>query len=172
MAVHRMFGLSLGRVGLAALLASLAMPLMAQTQTDTFQVRIDIQGTCVVLNADDIDFGATSALPGNGERSGNIRLQCTKDLPFSVGLDGGSTSGDVNARALEHASGVRIPYTLTQQSAGGPNWGNDSASSVSGVGAGLGAANEIALTVHAKTTLSGQEPAGLYTDTITVTLTY
>lgn len=160
------------RAGLAGLGLLCALPLMAQTLTDTFVVRMEIQGSCVVMNASDIDFGTGAAMPGQKEMSGTIRLQCTKDLPFTVGLDGGRTTGDVNARAMEGADGVRIPYTLSRDSATGPNWGNDSSSAASGVGAGLGSAHEIALTVHAKVDVNGDEPAGQYADTVTVTLSY
>jgi len=159
---------------LAAALAFAAAPAFAQTQTitDTFQVRIDVQGTCVVLTTTDIDFGTQVPTAGVHDQTGTIRVQCTRDLPFTLGLNGGSTTGDVNARAMASSGGVQIPYTLRRGAATGAVWGNDSSNWYTGTGLGLGSAFEIALTVHARATLAGNEPAGAYLDTVTATLTY
>jgi spore coat protein U-like protein len=159
---------------LAAVLFAAGSAASAQTQqmTDTFQVRINVQGTCAVLTATDIDFGAQISGAGTHDQTGTIRIQCTKDLPFTLGLDGGSTTGDVNARAMISAAGVQIPYTLRQGSGSGTLWGNDSSNWFIGTGLGLGSAFELALTVHARATLTGNEPAGTYEDTVTATLTY
>ncbi len=143
-----------------------------QTVTDSFQVRIQIQGTCQALTATDIDFGAQVPVAGTHTETGTIRLQCTNGLPFHLGLDGGTTTGDVNARAMVNATGVEIPYTLRRDTPTGPVWGNDSTSWYTGAGKGLGSAYEIALTVYAQATLNGNEPAGSYQDTVLATLTY
>lgn len=156
----------------AVLAASGGVMAQTQTITDTFQVRINVQGTCVVLTTTDIDFGTQVPTAGSHDQTGTIRVQCTRDLPFTLGLNGGTTTGDVNARAMVNATGVQIPYTLRQNAAGGGVWGNDSTNWYSGTGLGLGSAFEIALTVHARATLAGSEPAGAYLDTVTATLTY
>jgi len=159
---------------LAAAACAAAGPVAAQNQTmsDTFQVRIDVQGTCVVLTTTDIDFGTQVPTAGSHDRTGTIRVQCTRDLPFALGLNGGSTTGDVNARAMVNATGVRIPYSLRRDSTEGAVWGNDGTTWYTGTGLGLGSAFEIALTVYARATLAGNEPSGTYQDTVTATLTY
>jgi len=159
---------------LAAALASMSGAARAQSQTvtDTFQVRISVQGTCLVLSTTDIDFGTQVSTTGSFSQTGTIRVQCTRDLPFTLGLNGGSTTGDVNARAMVNAGGVQIPYTLRRGAAAGSIWGNDSSNWYAGTGLGLGSAFEIALTVYATATLAGNEPAGAYADTVTATLTY
>lgn len=144
----------------------------SQAITDTFEVRINVQGTCTVLTATDIDFGTQVSTVGTYDQTGTIRVQCTKDLPFTLGLDGGSTASDVNARAMVNATGIRIPYTLRRTAANGPVWGNDSSNWHAGTGLGLGTSYEVALTVYARATLAGTEPAGAYLDTVTATLTY
>lgn len=144
----------------------------SQAVTDSFQVRINVQGTCRALTATDIDFGTQVPVAGSYTQTGTIRLQCTRDLPFQLGLDGGTTTGDVNARAMVNATGVRIPYALRRDSPSGPIWGNDSTSWYTGSGLGLGPAYEIVLTVYAEATMNGNEPAGTYQDTVLATLTY
>lgn len=168
--------------GLAASLlccATLTGPASARLQTgsnratDDFQVSINVEGSCLVPVATDITFGSVTAGAGQRTQVGEIRFQCSKDLPFTVGLDGGTTSNNVNARAMRHgASEASIPYTLRHDSAGGTLWTDEGAGLYSGNGLGLGAGNEIVLRVHAEATLSGNEPAGAYSDTVMVTLTY
>ncbi|MGE8659050.1 MAG: spore coat U domain-containing protein [Achromobacter sp.] len=165
----------LSKTLLAAALCCLAGAVQAQTHTEetTFQVRITIQGTCLIASASDIDFGThATASAAVFNQTGTIQVQCTKDLPFTLGLDGG-TSGMPTARIMTDAvSGTTIPYTLSHDAGGASNWGNDSPSWYSGVGAGIGPEYSIPLTVYAKTTLVGNEPAGNYLDTITATVFY
>jgi len=140
------------------------------TRTDDFEVRITIQGTCTVLTASDIDFGTTTPIAGTRNQTGAINVQCTNGTPYSLGLDGGNAD-DVANRRMSNGP-VEIPYTLSSVSAGGSVWGNDASNWVSGNGAGVGAAYEIEHEVYAQATLTGNEPAGTYTDTVTATLTY
>lgn len=165
----------LAKTLLPLMLAVAAGTAQAQTQTEdtTFQVRITIQGTCLIISATDIDFG-TQATAANAvhTQTGTIEVQCTKDLPFSLGLDGG-TSGLPTARVMTNGpTGVTIPYSLSQDAGGSTNWGNDSTSWYSGVGLGVGAQYTIPLTVYARTVLAGNEPVGTYVDTITATVFY
>ena len=150
----------------------------SQTATDTFEVRIALQGTCTLLTASDIDFGTQVPSAGTHDQAGTINVQCTRDTPFTLGLDGGTTTGQINARAMVNtpvspALPVQIPYTLSRDSFGGAIWGNDAGSNwYVGSGLGIGAAYNIALTVYGRATLAGNEPPGTYTDTVTATLTY
>lgn len=163
------------------LLFLFACPGIARAQpavvTDTFEVRMDIVGTCTVLTASDIDFGRQLSTAGTHDQRGTISVQCTKDTPFTLGLDGGTTTGQVTARAMKNApiapaQPVQIAYTLSRDTFGGSIWGNDSSSWYTGSGAGLGSAYAIDIDVYGRATLVGNEPAGTYRDTITATLTY
>lgn len=150
----------------------------SQTVTDTFEVRIAIQGTCTLLTTSDIDFGTQVPTAGTHDQTGTINVQCTRDTPFTLGLDGGTTTSQVNARAMVNtpispALPVQIPYTLSRDSFGGASWGNDAGTNwYVGTGLGIGSAYNIALTVYGRATLAGNEPPGTYTDTVTATLTY
>ena len=163
----------LAKIASAGVLALCSVPAYAQsTVTDTFRVTITIQGTCLVISASDIDFGTQLSGPGTYTQNGLIQVQCTKDLPFLLGLDGGTTTGDVSARAMTNGAGVEIPYSLHQTSPTGPNWGNDPATGYSGTGLGVGPAYNIDLTVYAEAVVAGSEPVGTYSDTVTATVTY
>lgn len=145
--------------------------------TDTFEVRMDVVGTCSVLNASDIDFGAQVSTAGTHDQRGTISVQCTRDTPFTLGLDGGTTTGQVNARAMTNTPvpltpPVHIAYSLSRDTLGGSVWGNDSSNWYVGRGRGLGSAYAIDIDVYGRATLVGDEPAGTYRDTVTATLTY
>ncbi len=161
-----------------ALLIAFAGAARAQSPiTDTFEVRMDVVGTCSVLTATDIDFGTQVSTAGTRDQQGTISVQCTKDTPFTLGLDGGTTTGQVNARAMTNtpiapAQPVQIAYSLSRDAFGGSAWGNDSGNWYEGRGAGLGSAYAINIDVYGRATLVGNEPAGTYRDTVTATLTY
>lgn len=164
----------LARVFSSGILLSMTLPGHAQPVTDTFQVQITIQGTCTVLTTTDINFG-TQTPTGNADaynQTGSIGVQCTNGLDFTVGLDGGSTTGNVTGRAMLGPNSGQIPYSLSSISYGGSNWGNSSPSWYSGTGLGLGPSYEIAIPVYARATLQGNELAGTYRDTVTATLTF
>lgn len=146
-------------------------------KTDSFEVMISIQATCTVVVADDINFGTQFSTPGPIDQTGNINVWCTRGTEFQLGLDGGTTNQDVNNRAMTNLpsggeGAVKIPYTLSYDSFDGNNWGNSSGSWFVGTGAGLGGSDAVSVPVYARATLSGQEPAGVYSDTVTATLTY
>lgn len=162
------------RVLLGGALLGGAALVHAQPVTDTFQVLITISGTCNVLTTTDIDFGTQAPTTGSDSynQTGSIGVQCTNGLDFHIGLDGGTTTGDVNDRAMLGLNNTRIPYSLSAISYGGSNWGNSSPSWYSGTGLGLGPSYEITIPVYARATLQGNELAGTYRDTVTATLTF
>jgi spore coat protein U-like protein len=156
-----------------AALATAAVSAQAQTTaTDTFQVKIAIQGVCQISSITDIDFGERLSAASTYTQSGTIQVQCTNGLPFTLGLDGGTVAGDVNNRAMQSVAGTQIPYTLSNISYGGATWGNDATSWVSGTGLGIGAGYALSFTVYGQATVTGTEPVGQYLDTVTATITY
>jgi len=142
----------------------------AQSMSDTFQVSITVEGTCEVLTVSDIDFGL--ATHGDVDQTGDILVRCSNGLPYTLELSGGQ-SLDINNRRMgrpNDARGTGILYQLSA-AAGGTVWGTlASGTAESGVGTGL--SNDVAHTVYASTTLTGNELIGSYVDTITATLTF
>ncbi|EEA03850.1 Spore coat U domain protein [Burkholderia sp. H160] len=157
----------------AAVAAAAASAQAQTTATSTFQVRITIQGTCLIASTTDIDFGSQLSAATTYSQTGTIQVQCTNGLPFTLGLDGGTVTGNVNARAMQATAGTtQIPYTLRRDSPTGANWGDDATSWYAGTGIGIGTTYTISLTVYAAATVGGAEPAGQYLDTVTATITY
>jgi spore coat protein U-like protein len=164
-------------LALMCLLPSASALAQSSVDTQAFEVRMDVAGTCAILTASDIDFGSQTSTAGTRDQQGTLSVQCTKDTAFTLGLDGGTTTGQVSARAMTNspippAQPVQIAYTLSRDAFGGSVWGNDSANWYVGRGLGLGSAYAIDIDVYARATLVGNEPAGAYRDTVTATLTY
>lgn len=165
--------ISLIAVALAA--AGALAPAHAADNMD-FQVLIDIDASCDVTSTDDVDFSNNLATPGTVSATGEVVVQCTRNAPYNIQLDGGQHSGnDINARQMQHTNGVdTIAYQL-YQAAGGAVWGQtDGVDTVTGTGTGFGtgAAYDHAHAVHAVATLVGTELAGSYADTVKATVTF
>ena len=141
-----------------------------------FQVLINIDESCDVVSTDDVDFATNAATPGTVSADGQVVVQCTRNAPYNVRLDGGQhSSNNINARKMQHTNGTdTIAYQLFQ-SAGGAVWGQtDGTDTVTGTGTGFGtgAPYDQVHTVHAQATLVGTELAGAYADTVKATVTF
>jgi spore coat protein U-like protein len=145
----------------------------AATETTSFSVSATVAANCLV-SADDIDFGSydgTAAIAANGA----VKVRCSSGTPFTIGLSTGG--GSFTQRLLSSPGGHKLQYNLFTTSDLGTTWGDDSGSTdtVSDVGAGMSATKELSKTVYgqlANSAANQDAPAGSYTDTITVTVTY
>lgn len=142
----------------------------AQSMTDTFQVSINVEGTCTALAASDIEFASASM--GDVDQTGSITVRCSLAHPYSIQLDGGN-SGDSHARRMERDDGGRgvVNYQLSAVSHGGPVWGDVQRSDLV-YSTGLGLSNDRTHVVYGRATLTGDEQVGNYSDTITATLSF
>ena len=146
---------------------------VAATQTTTFSVSATVAANCLV-SADDINFGSydgTAALAANGA----VKVRCSNGTPFTIGLSTGG--GGYLQRLLANGSGQSLQYNLFTAANLGTIWGDGSNSTgtVSDVGAGVSATKELSKTVYGQLVNSAANqdaPAGTYSDTITVTVTY
>ena len=159
------------RILLGALLSLMLGQASAQgsSLSDPFQVRIGIVSTCTAIAADDIDFG--NQTPGAGltvSATGNLAVKCTNGQEYAIGLDQGQNFDESNSKRRMAGEGTFIPYVLSADASGSPDWGSDGDTRQSGIGTGIATAR--LHTVHAIATLSGDEPAGSYEDTVTATL--
>lgn len=165
--------ISLITVALAA--AGALAPAHAADNMD-FQVLINIDASCDVVSTNDVDFATNAATPGTVNANGQVVVQCTRNTPYDVQLDGGQhSSNNINARKMLHTNGIdTIAYQL-YQTAGGTVWGQtDGTDTVTGTGTGFGtgAPYDHVHTVHAQATLVGTELAGAYADTVKATVTF
>jgi spore coat protein U-like protein len=101
------------------------------------------------------------------DASSNLSVECTLNGAYTVALDGGTITGNVNDRKME--LGVNsIDYQLYRDPARTLVWGNTVGTTVGGTGSG--AAQSLA--VYGRVPAQGAKPPGTYQDTITATVTF
>jgi spore coat protein U-like protein len=157
----------------AGALLGLAATGQAAQVTSSFNVYAGVQKNCLI-QAQDMDFGYYN---GTAEltAASAIAVRCSDGTPFSIALDGGSTSGDPDARLLSDGTNV-LEYNLYTDAVHTTVWGDGTAGVVvSDTGTGLDVAETITKTVYGllpNTTANQNSPEGNFSDTITVTVTY
>jgi spore coat protein U-like protein len=161
------------RALLAAALTAWLPGTMAATATTTFQVTANVPTQCTIA-ALDLAFGAVDPLGADVDQTTSLTVRCTKNTPYTVGLNGGTTAGATIAQRLMANGADTMNYNLFTDALRTAVWGNSAVAPtwVSGTGAGLGTAQ--VLTVYGRVP-TGQTnlAAGSYAETaITVTVTY
>ncbi|WP_233282042.1 Csu type fimbrial protein [Pseudomonas mangiferae] len=174
---------------LASLLAGRAM---ADTGTNeltvsqSFQLRAQVVSGCLLgTGASDVttfgtlSFGQFASLPGDVNRvttagTGSIVLQCTPGMAVSIALNTGlnATATVTAGRYLANGS-ERLRYQLYQDAAYNTVWGDatngGTALSVTFPSSGVAQTYPVYARLFAVTPMPS---AGLYSDTVTVTITY
>src|ERR1700722_7497815 len=115
--------------------------------------------------------------PGAGAKANNstISVKCTKNTPYTISLNGGSTAGGTIAQRLMASGANTLQYNLFTTAAFGQIFGDGSGTSktVTGTGAGVATANAVTVFGQLPDSAANQAAvAGSYSDTITVTVTY
>lgn len=141
----------------------------AATATGSFNVRVTIAATCVVTSAVDLDFGTQGVLAANIDQTSTITITCTNTTPYNIGLNQGVNGSSVTTRQMKAAGPALINYSLFSDAGRTTNWGNtvgtDTVAST-----GTGAAQ--AFTVFGRIPPQPSPLPALYTDTITITVTF
>ncbi len=158
------------RIVFIAALALIPSAILAQTATDSFDVRIRIVAECEIVSAEDLNFGDAGVLSGTTVASSTISVTCTNSTPYQIGLNAGLGSGaTVSSRLMTGPGGATIGYGLFRDAGRSLNWGNTLTVDVA-AGTGTGAAQD--LTVYGQVLAQTTPAPGTYTDTVTVTVTY
>ena len=144
------------------------------TTTTTFAVTATVQATCSTT-ATALAFPAYT--PGAGATVGTstINVKCTKNTPYTVALNAGTTTGGAFAQRLMANGANTLQYNLFTSTAYTTILGDGTGASVTTAGTGAGVATANALTVYGQLPDSATNQTaipGNYTDTITVTVTY
>ncbi len=134
--------------------------------TPTFSVNASVDRTCTVT-AQDLDFGRHGVLRTQTDASSQLTVSCTSGLPYTVGLNGGSTNQAPTARRMS-GNGQFITYGLYRNSARSLPWGDTAGTMISGTGTGVGQN----LAVYGRVPVQTTPSPGLYSDTVAVTVTY
>jgi spore coat protein U-like protein len=156
---------------LGAMLAGVAN---SATTTASFSVTETLLATC---SATATTLAFTAYTPGVSAVTNNstISVKCTKNTPYTISLNKGTTVGGTVAQRLMAFGANTLQYNVYTTAAANVIFGDGSGGSQteSGIGAGVATANTV--TVFGKVPDNATNQAGVpgnYTDTITVTVTY
>src|ERR1700735_5151347 len=114
--------------------------------TTTFSVTETVQASCSAT-ATTLAFSAYT--PGAGAKANNstISVRCTKNTPYTISLNGGTTSGGTIAQRLMASGANTLQYNLFTTAAFSQIFGDGSGSSKTVAGTGAGGATATAVTV-------------------------
>ena len=157
--------------GVAAL-AVAAQPAHAATTTSTLSVDATVTSNCSVSTTA-VSFGNVNVLSGsNVDATGGISVTCTSGTAWAASADaGGGTGATISDRKMTSGSNL-LSYDLYTDSARTTIWGDGTTGNGSTI-TGTGSGSAQASTIYARVP-SGQTsvPAGSYSDSVTVTVTY
>jgi spore coat protein U-like protein len=104
------------------------------------------------------------------DQTGNIAVLCTNGTSYTIGLDAGAGTGaTTSVRKMTGSLGGNLNYALYRDSGRTNNWGSTIGTDTQ-AGTGTGLLQN--LTVYGRIASAQTPLAGVYTDTVTVTLTY
>ncbi len=166
--MHKIFTATLATGVMAAGIAQ------AATTTTTFAVTATVQSTCSATAA---TLAFPNYTPGGGAQTGNtsISVKCTKNTPFTVSLNAGSTTGDAFAQRLMGSGANTLQYNLYTTAALATIFGDGTGGTgqIAGTGLGVATANTVQVFGQVPDSVTNQAAVpGAYSDTITVTVTY
>ena len=144
---------------------------LADTASSTLNVSATVTANCTVSTSE-IAFGDVNTLSGSDvDGSGGITVTCTNgtDWEATAGVGGGSGASYANRRLS--AGAELLNYNLYTDAARTSVWGDGSGTTVTIADTGTGTAQNV--TIYGRVG-SGQTgvPAGDYTDSVSVTVTY
>ncbi|ALV08643.1 spore coat protein U-like protein [Roseateles depolymerans] len=108
---------------------------------------------------------------GAVDATSTLTVQCTATTPYTLSLNAGVNAGSATnfAGRLLKSGSYTLPYQLYVDSGRSSVWGNGTASATY---SGLGTGNTQSVTIYGRLpSLTGMAP-GVYTDTVTVTISY
>ncbi len=136
--------------------------------TVNMPVKIEIQNACEISTAPTVlDFGVHGVLSANIDQFSNLYVTCTTGAIYNIGLGGGG-SGDINARVMTLLT-EDVGYQLYQDPGRATLWGDVIGTNTQ---ASLGTGIEQNFPVYGRVPPQTTPAAGVYTDTVVVTVSY
>lgn len=136
-------------------------------ESPSFQVRANVPRFCEV-SATNLDFGSVGVLTQPVDAAGSIQVRCTTGTTYRILLNGGQAGAVAPDQRRMRNGSNSIRYGIYRDSARTLGWGDQPSNSVSGVGNGA----VQTYTTYGRVFAQPTPPAGTYTDTIIVTVTY
>jgi len=140
-------------------------PVAAQAQGETLTVQARIGELCTVTSAS-LDFGDAIDTEVNNDATGTIEIDCLAETTLAVELDAGMNEQFGNRTMSDGAGSPPLVYTLYKDAARQQLWlAGDSVSATIASGGSV--------PVHGRVGIQGNGHApGLYTDEVTITLSF
>lgn len=160
------------RIVTAAVVAALGTGAALADTTADFEVRILIENACDVdvTPPTNLDFGSRGLLNTDVVQQSAVSVLCTEGLAYDLALNAGvnDIGGGTTARRMINGAND-VTYDLFQDSGRNQHWGDEiGTDTLSSTGTGVVQTWPVYGLVPAQDT----PPAGLYLDTVTVTVTY
>ncbi|PXX42098.1 Csu type fimbrial protein [Undibacterium pigrum] len=139
----------------------------AATSTGTLSVSSTVLSACSVTGAS-MAFGSYTAT--QIDNSAAISITCTNGTAYNIGMDAGGGSGASTAvRKMTGSVSGTLNYSLYKDSGRSVVWGNTVGTDTL-LGTGTGAAQSVS--VYGRVPSGQIADAGVYSDSVTITLTY
>jgi len=142
-------------------------PAAAATANTSFGVSATVQASCLV-SVSEITSGTYARAAVNAIPS--VSVSCTNAAPYNVGLSTGLAPGaTVVARRMSGPGAALLGYALASRSTGIANQGQAVDSDTVAM---TGNRSAQMLSIHGQNSAGQYEAAGVYADTVVVTVTY
>lgn len=152
-----------------AVLAFFGSEAHATTTTTSMGVQMTITASCTITSAATLNFGSSGVIAANVDQTSTVQVQCTNTTPYNIGLDAGIGSGATVAARKMTNGGSTITYSLYSDSGRTTVWGSTiGTNTVSSTGNG----SAQSFTVYGRVPAQSTPAPAVYTDTVTVTVTY
>jgi spore coat protein U-like protein len=133
-----------------------------------FNATAKVVSACLLGTASALNFGPVSGLLRNdADQLSLLRLTCTNRSAWQIGLNNGQNANGTLRRMV--LNGHYVNYELYRDSQRTQRWGN-TLDTDTAMGSGSGA--EQTLSVYGRVPVQAAASAGVYSDVITVTVTY
>jgi len=154
-----------------ALSLALALPLnaLSATKTATFTVQATVISDCSIISVPNINFGNVGVMTANLDITSTLTVSCTPGTTYTLALDGGSVSGSTVSNRLMAQGANTLRYELYNDAARTQVWGMTPGTDTQG-GTGTGA--NTLYTIYARMPPQATPPVGVYTSTVTATISY
>lgn len=139
------------------------------TDSDTFTSQIIIQADCQIVSTNTLDFGTQGVLIANVDTTATFDVQCTNTTAYNLQLNQGTTVGGTVATRKMINGAATIDYRMYRDASHTLNWGVTNGTNTI-TGTGNGAAQTI--TIYGRVPIQTTPAAGIYTDTVTVTVEF
>jgi spore coat protein U-like protein len=167
------------KVALAALTAALlSSGSEAATQSGTFTVSATFNPTCTLDTTQGTynfgTIGATNSTFQNQNSAGQIVINCSTGTPYAVTMASSNATGGPIATGFNMANGGQLmSYKLYPASFGNAPW-DEFGNSTNANGTGTGLAQNIFVLgeIPSQVPSGGVWNTGVFTDTVTATITY